>query len=93
MYLLALGTALGGALGYYLSGTNSKDTGSRVSSSVSGFNDTYGTPADFQKAIGELQAAFPAEGVVSTDPDDLEVHGFSDNDYHPGALFVLPVVC
>lgn len=85
MYLLALGTALGGALGYYLSGANSKDTGSRVSSSVSGFNDTYGTPADFQKAISELQAAFPAEGVVSTDPDDLEVHGFSDNDYHPGS--------
>lgn len=50
---------------------------------------TYGTPKDFQKAIQELKHAFDDEGhdsgVVSTDPDDLQIHGFSDNDHHPGA--------
>ncbi|KAH6867248.1 hypothetical protein BKA70DRAFT_1453559 [Coprinopsis sp. MPI-PUGE-AT-0042] len=51
---------------------------------------TYGSPEDFQAAISELRAIFKdsannedGEVEVSTDPDDLEVHGFSDNDYHP----------
>ena len=49
---------------------------------------TYGTPEDFQNAIQELRHTFSAEGyesgVVSTDPDDLRIHGFSENDHHPG---------
>lgn len=50
---------------------------------------TYGTPNDFQKAIQELKQTFNNEGnesgVVSTDPDDLRLHGFSENDYFPSA--------
>lgn len=48
---------------------------------------TFGTPEDFQKAIQELRHTFSNEGyesgVVSTDPDDLQIHGFSENDHHP----------
>ncbi|KAG9308317.1 FAD-linked oxidase-like protein [Chiua virens] len=55
----------------------------------------YGTPADFQKAIQELRQAFSDgdqnSGIVSTDPEDLRVHGFSENDYHPGALHTVVV--
>ncbi|KAF8843456.1 hypothetical protein BDN67DRAFT_897080 [Paxillus ammoniavirescens] len=51
---------------------------------------TYGSPQDFQIAIQELRDTFAKEGdgaedVVSTDPEDLRVHGFSENDHHPGA--------
>lgn len=49
---------------------------------------TYGTPEDFQKAIQELRHTFSngghESGVVSTDSDDLRIHGFSENDHHPG---------
>jgi len=38
-----------------------------------------------QKAISELKTAFSDKGAVSTDPADLRVHGFSENDYYPGA--------
>jgi hypothetical protein len=44
----------------------------------------YGTPADFKKAIEELRLVFPKDSV-STDPDTLYVHGFSNYDYHAGA--------
>jgi D-lactate dehydrogenase (cytochrome) len=44
----------------------------------------YGTPADFKKAIEELRSTFSSEDSVSTDPDDLYTHGFSEYDYHPG---------
>ena len=44
----------------------------------------FGSSDDFKKAIQELQATFPADDKVSTDPDDLRVHGFSPNDHHPG---------
>lgn len=54
----------------------------------SGLNEKYGTPADFQKAINELRAAFPDSNAVSTDTDDLHQHGFSGNDYHPGMTIV-----
>ncbi|KIJ64816.1 hypothetical protein HYDPIDRAFT_111420 [Hydnomerulius pinastri MD-312] len=51
---------------------------------------TYGSPRDFENAIRELREAFRAEqeggeGIVSTDAEDLRVHGFSENDYHPGS--------
>ncbi|KAH7883039.1 hypothetical protein F5I97DRAFT_169398 [Phlebopus sp. FC_14] len=46
----------------------------------------YGSPADFEKAINELRAVFNHDiDSVSTDPEDLRIHGFSENDYHPGA--------
>ena len=45
----------------------------------------FGSPKDIQRAIEELKTVFPeAEEKVSTDPDDLETHGFSPNDHHPG---------
>ncbi|KAF7311529.1 FAD-binding protein [Mycena kentingensis (nom. inval.)] len=46
---------------------------------------TYGTPKDFQRAISELQITFAGrDGIVSTDPGDLEIHGVSTNTYHTG---------
>lgn len=49
---------------------------------------TYGTPGDFQKAIRELRHTFSngghESGIVSTDPHDLHMHGFSENVHHPG---------
>ncbi|KAF7303816.1 FAD-binding protein [Mycena indigotica] len=45
----------------------------------------YGTPKDFDKAIEELRTAFlTREGVVSTNSDDLAIHGLSTNTYHTG---------
>ena len=45
----------------------------------------YGSNADFDRAIEELRAAFASdEDAVSTAPEDLQDHGFSVNDYHPG---------
>jgi len=58
---------------------------SHIANSSSGLNNSYGTAQDFQKAIAELHAAFPGEDTVSTDPDVLHQHGFSENDYHPGS--------
>ncbi|KAH7910905.1 FAD-linked oxidase-like protein [Hygrophoropsis aurantiaca] len=45
----------------------------------------YGSPAEFEQAIKELQGSFDSEDVVSTDPEDLRIHGFSENDHHTGA--------
>ncbi|TFK19088.1 hypothetical protein FA15DRAFT_674754 [Coprinopsis marcescibilis] len=42
----------------------------------------YGSPEDFAKAIEDLRQLLPSEDV-STNPDDLLVHGFSPNDHHP----------
>lgn len=44
----------------------------------------FGSSDDFKRAIQELQSTFPASDKVSVDPNDLYVHGFSANDYHPG---------
>ena len=44
----------------------------------------FGSSDDFKKAIQELQSTFSANDKVSVDPDDLQVHGFSANDHHPG---------
>ncbi|GLB38819.1 putative FAD linked oxidases, C-terminal domain [Lyophyllum shimeji] len=47
----------------------------------------FGTPSDFEHAIAELREAFSHDpDVVSTDPEDLRIHGFSDYDYRPGCL-------
>lgn len=44
----------------------------------------FGSSDDLKKAIQELKSTFPTDDKVSTDPDDLRVHGFSPNDHHPG---------
>ncbi|KAJ8482850.1 hypothetical protein ONZ45_g14801 [Pleurotus djamor] len=54
--------------------------------SANTFNPQYGTPKDFESAIRELREVLPKEGMVSRDEEDLERHGFSLYDYHPGAL-------
>ncbi|TFK85448.1 hypothetical protein K466DRAFT_566602 [Polyporus arcularius HHB13444] len=46
-------------------------------------NTQYGSPQDFKKAIEELRTLFPDEDAVTTDVEDLEAHGYSENDYHP----------
>lgn len=45
---------------------------------------TYGTPQDVTKAIEELRQAFPGSRV-STDPSVLQLHGSSENSYHPSS--------
>lgn len=49
----------------------------------------YGTPKDFERAIQELKEAFPDADAVSTDPEDLRIHGFSDYDWRPGTWYPL----
>lgn len=44
---------------------------------------TYGSPEDVQKAIEELRDALPGKNRVQTSPESLQVHGSSDNSYHP----------
>jgi D-lactate dehydrogenase (cytochrome) len=44
----------------------------------------YGTHEDFENAIAELRAILP-EGMVTNEEEDLNHHGFSSIDYHPGA--------
>ncbi|KAF9553236.1 hypothetical protein CPC08DRAFT_673450 [Agrocybe pediades] len=47
----------------------------------------FATPEEMEQAITELKKTFGQEGdngKVSTDPDDLHDHGFSENDHHPG---------
>ncbi|KAI0701556.1 FAD-linked oxidase-like protein [Cerioporus squamosus] len=75
----AAGSLLSGAVGYYVAtrpGRNS--AGTELSS-------RYGSPEDFKAAIEELRKLFPDEDAVTTDVEDLEEHGFSENDYHPGS--------
>ncbi|KAI0647653.1 FAD-linked oxidase-like protein [Trametes meyenii] len=79
----AVGSVLSGALGYYLA-TSAKDEAEEGKTGVQ-FNTKYGSPEDFKKAIEELRLAFPDEDAVTTDVEDLEVHGFSENDYHPSS--------
>ncbi|KAH9951455.1 FAD-linked oxidase-like protein [Amylocystis lapponica] len=77
-YAFAFASFVSAALGYYFA--TSQDL----------LNSQYGSLADFQQAIAELREIFPAEDTVSTDPDDLHVHGSSENDYHPAFCCVLP---
>ncbi|KAI0669124.1 FAD-linked oxidase-like protein [Trametes maxima] len=79
----AVGSVLSGALGYYLA-TSAKDEPEGGRAGVQ-FNTKYGSPEDFKRAIEELRLAFSDEDAVTTDVEDLEVHGFSENDYHPSS--------
>ncbi|KAH7341556.1 FAD-linked oxidase-like protein [Rhizoctonia solani] len=51
----------------------------------------YATKAEVLKAITELEVQFP-QGSVSTDPDVLRAHGFSENSYHPSAPHSVVVI-
>ena len=81
---MTAGVLVGGGLVYYI--VTERGNNQVIPSSVAGLNNVYGTRTDFQAAIDELKVTFPKDGAVSTDQEDLETHGFSENDYHPGAL-------
>ncbi|KAH9480896.1 D-lactate dehydrogenase [cytochrome], mitochondrial [Psilocybe cubensis] len=70
-----------GSLGFFLSEQNAK----RNSSQSVPDSPKFGSPSDFKNAIDELHASLTPD-AVSTDPEDLRHHGFSDNDYHPTML-------
>ncbi|CAE6393724.1 unnamed protein product [Rhizoctonia solani] len=71
--------ALSGLAGYFISQSTSGNVPNDALVSPK-----YATKDEVQKAITELEALFP-EGGVSTDPDVLKAHGFSENSYHPSA--------
>ncbi|KAF9234789.1 D-lactate dehydrogenase cytochrome oxidoreductase [Melanogaster broomeanus] len=48
-------------------------------------SSSYGAPEDVEKAIDELRQALPDEGRVQTNRDTLELHGSSENSYHPSS--------
>lgn len=79
--LLMTASIASGALGYFVAQQNDN---SSVLDSVD--SPKFGSPNDFKKAIDALKDTFDQD-TVSTDPDDLHVHGFSANDYHPGELY------
>ncbi|KIM37222.1 hypothetical protein M413DRAFT_77359 [Hebeloma cylindrosporum] len=76
-----LGVALASAvLGYGLAKSPSLVVSSVEETSK---KPQFGSSEDIEKAIQELRAGL-AEAQVSTDPGDLQVHGFSSNDHHQG---------
>jgi len=85
-----LGSAIGACLGYYVA-TNQASQRPEIQVSTSELNNKYGSPEDFQRAIAELRETFPSEDAVTIDPEDLHVHGYSENDYHPGSLHTVVV--
>ncbi|KAG6900076.1 hypothetical protein C0993_003426 [Termitomyces sp. T159_Od127] len=81
--ILALSCILSGFIGFKLA----KTWGASSSEKAGGIErPRYGTAKDFEQAIQELKEAFSDADAVSTDPEDLRIHGFSDYDYRPGAL-------
>ncbi|KAI9567738.1 FAD-linked oxidase-like protein [Boletus coccyginus] len=84
-----LGYTIGSSAGLPSQAASTLGLGRQQPAPAENDEPTYGTPEDFQQAIQELRHTFsdgPHEsGVVSTDPDDLRIHGFSENDHHPGA--------
>lgn len=78
----ALGAALSGGLAYYLAASG-RDGASARNRAGADLNSQYGSPEDFKQAIAELRQVFADADAVTTDVEDLEEHGFSENDYHP----------
>ncbi|THV01036.1 hypothetical protein K435DRAFT_963710 [Dendrothele bispora CBS 962.96] len=80
--LSLLGASLvSGIVGYHAAQSSTLSSAPITSSSTSKF----GTPEDFDKAIEDLKQTFHNDSdIVSTDAEDLKLHGFSENDYHPG---------
>ncbi|KAF8836757.1 FAD-binding domain-containing protein [Paxillus ammoniavirescens] len=48
-------------------------------------SSSFGTAEDVEKAIEELRHALPGERRVQTNRDILELHGSSENSYHPSS--------
>jgi D-lactate dehydrogenase (cytochrome) len=82
---IALASALSGLAGYWLASRPKAllDTKLTPVPHIDAAAPQYGSPEDFKQAIKELKACLPGD-AVSTDPDVLYEHGYSENDYHPG---------
>lgn len=88
---LLLGASIGsGVLGYIFAQNQQIHEAHNTTANVVPDSPTFGSALEFQKAISELKATFADESAVSTDPDDLHVHGFSENAYYPGAFHYAP---
>lgn len=87
--MLLVGTALLSATSGYLLATYERQRSREAEEVRTSGPDhhPYGSVEDFQKAIEELKATFPAPGMVSDDPEVLVPYGFSENDHHPGSYF------
>ncbi|PBK69975.1 hypothetical protein ARMSODRAFT_956799 [Armillaria solidipes] len=78
-YSLLAASLASGALGYFVSSWNNTEAIPTT--------PKYGSPKEYEKAISELQRTFSGrDGIVSTDPQDLYIHGHSEYDYHPDSL-------
>lgn len=84
---IVIGSIASGLIGYSLS---TFKTPSITPQAVGEAEPKYGTPKDFEHAIQELRASFNSDDVVSTHPEDLRIHGFSENDYHPSRTSLVP---
>ncbi|KAF7376921.1 FAD-binding protein [Mycena sanguinolenta] len=70
------GIAIGFGAAQYVSGTKNP---------TAPLKPVYGTAKDFQQAIEDMRTIFSTRlEVISTDPDDLKLHGLSTNTYHTG---------
>ncbi|KAG2108407.1 FAD-linked oxidase-like protein [Suillus discolor] len=79
---IVIGSIASGLIGYSLSVFWKP---SLTSEALEEMEPKYGTPKDFEQAIKELRDSFDSDDAVSTHPDDLRIHGYSENDYHPNA--------
>lgn len=79
--LLVLASLVSGAVGY----TVAQRQTIAAAAEDKDAEPKFGTPDDFKQAIAELRLAFIDEDDVSTDIEDLEAHGLSVYDHHPGA--------
>ncbi|KAG7447507.1 uncharacterized protein BT62DRAFT_891556 [Guyanagaster necrorhizus] len=78
-YSLLVASLASGALGYFVSSWNNAEAIPTT--------PKYGSPKDYEQAILELQLTFAGrDDVVSTDPEDLRIHGRSEYDYLPDCL-------
>ncbi|KAJ8597664.1 hypothetical protein M405DRAFT_294811 [Rhizopogon salebrosus TDB-379] len=87
---IIIGSIASGLIGYSLSVLG---TPSLASQALGDAEPRYGTPKDFELAIKELRASFDSDEIVSTHPEDLRIHGFSEHDHHasvPHTVVVSP---
>ncbi|KAJ6483987.1 FAD-linked oxidase-like protein [Mycena sanguinolenta] len=70
------GIAIGFGAAQYVSGTKNP---------AAPLKPVYGTAKEFHQAIEDMRTIFSTRlEVISTDPDDLKLHGLSTNTYHTG---------
>jgi D-lactate dehydrogenase (cytochrome) len=81
---IIIGSIASGLIGYCLSAFGKPYL---ISEALEETEHKYGTPKDFEQAIRELRALFDSDDAVSTHPEDLRIHGYSENDYHPSGCF------